>query len=146
VLTLSTASNLAIHAMAHLARAEDGVPVPATRIAAVLSASPSHLSKVLQNLARSGLIDSVRGAKGGFSLATKPESITLLQIVHAVVGPFPEDACLLGERICQPGECKLARIRQDVTGIVENQLGKMTLALFAKPAKAAAKRPRKRRH
>ena len=118
--------------MAYLATVEPDTPVSATQVAAHLHASPSYLSKVLQSLAKSALINSVRGAKGGFSLAKKPSEINLLQVVHAVVGPFSEDSCLLGKRICEPGDCKLGALRQKVTGLVERELGEMTLSRFVR--------------
>jgi len=130
-LTVSTASTLAIHAMAYLAASGVRAPVPAATIGFALDVSPSHLSKVLQGLARSGLISSVRGAKGGFALKIDPDEVSLLQVVQAVSGPVMSDSCLLGPRICKPGRCKLAAVTSRVSALINKELQGMTLAQFA---------------
>lgn len=48
--------------------------------------SPSYISKILRKLVVSGLINSVSGNNGGFTLAKDPEEINLLDIVEAVEG------------------------------------------------------------
>ena len=80
-------------------------PVGNTFLAASAKIPPSYLPKVLQGLARAGLVDSRRGAKGGFVLLKSPESITLLDVVNAVE-PIPRIVgCPLGlashaEKLC----------------------------------------------
>lgn len=44
------------------------------------------VAEVLKDLSRAGLVESHRGASGGYSLAMSPESITLGQIIHAIEG------------------------------------------------------------
>ena len=51
------------------------------------------VSKILKLLARSGLLVSQRGIKGGFSLARKPEGITVAQIIRALEGPIAVTEC-----------------------------------------------------
>ncbi len=46
--------------------------------------SPQFLVQVLQQLRASGLVESIRGAAGGFSLARSPSKITMADIVDAV--------------------------------------------------------------
>jgi Rrf2 family protein len=54
----------------------------------------SYLAKIFQELARSGIVRSHRGAGGGFSLARSAEHITLRQIVEAIEGPIALNTCL----------------------------------------------------
>jgi len=54
----------------------------------------SFLAKIFQCLARSGLVHSVRGTGGGFSLARKPEEISVLEIIEAIEGPIALQRCL----------------------------------------------------
>ena len=73
----------AIHAMTYLA-ATSGVSARAEEIAEAEEIPLPILSKVLQELARKGLLDSRRGPGGGFRLARQPELITLRDIVAAM--------------------------------------------------------------
>ena len=54
----------------------------------------SYLAKIFQELARSGIVRSHRGAGGGFSLSRPPTDITLRQIVEAIEGPIALNTCL----------------------------------------------------
>jgi FeS assembly SUF system regulator len=51
------------------------------------------VSKILKLLARHGLLTSHRGIKGGYSLARKPEEVTLAQIIRALEGPIAVTEC-----------------------------------------------------
>ena len=73
----------AIHAMTYLA-ATSGASACADEIAKAEEIPLPILSKVLQDLARKGLLDSRRGPGGGFRLSRRPELITLRDIVAAV--------------------------------------------------------------
>ena len=67
VLRISEAATLALHTLALLA-SRPGVILSTHKIAKRLEASEAHLAKVLQRLARMGLVRSIRGARGGFVL------------------------------------------------------------------------------
>ncbi len=62
---------------------------------------PSHfLAKLLQDLARLGLLKSTKGPHGGFRLNQPPEEISMLRIVEAIDGPGRFDRCLGGGSEC----------------------------------------------
>ena len=69
-------------------------PVPAAKLAELHDVSSSYLAKQLQSLARASLIHSVQGKSGGYVLTRAPESITLLDVVRAVVDAGREDLAL----------------------------------------------------
>ncbi|MCK4620269.1 MAG: Rrf2 family transcriptional regulator, partial [Desulfobacterales bacterium] len=64
IIKISEAASMAIHAMVFLA-SESGRIVPSREIATTLRSSEAHLSKVMQRLAKAGLVSSTRGPKGG---------------------------------------------------------------------------------
>jgi len=131
MLDFTVAANIAVHSLVYLAGLDRATTVSATQIAEKIAVSPSHLSKVLQELARQGLVNSTRGAKGGFSLAADSRKVTLLDVIRAVDPPPKPDSCLLGEQICHGAECKLKELRLKVTRLVEAELSSTTLAEFA---------------
>jgi len=131
MLNFSVAANIAVHSLVYLAGLGRVEMVSANHIAEKLQVSPSHLSKVLQELARRGLVRSTRGARGGFSLAGDPQMVTVLDVILAVDPPPEPEGCLLGQKICRGMECRLQNLRHKVTRLVEEELSTTTLADFA---------------
>jgi Rrf2 family protein len=69
-----------------LARLPERATLKAVAISERLEVSPSYLKKLMRMLVQAGLVDSIPGTKGGFSLAKKPEDVTLYDIFLAVEG------------------------------------------------------------
>ena len=138
MLNLSEAANLAVHALSVMAAGNSREPMSAANLAETLGASESHLSKVLQGLARKGMIRSTRGARGGF-IFDDDSSLTLLDVITAVDGPFPDSGCLLGRPICSKGSCRLQSLMKKVTKIVREELASIPLVDFVRgPIKTPA--------
>lgn len=131
LLQMSEAANLGIHALAYLAGGTSAQPATVSQIARALSVSEAHLGKVLQRLAKYDLVDSARGAKGGFTLAREADRVDLLEIVEILDGPLDPEECLLGKPVCEPGCCVfgevLGRLHQEVRGVLRGT----TLSQFA---------------
>jgi len=90
----------AIRTMAYLARVAADKRVQAQEIAAAESIPAPILAKVLQQLARSGLVNSFKGPGGGFSLNRPPISINLYEIFRLVDGVEDLDRCAVGLAEC----------------------------------------------
>jgi len=120
VLKVSEAASLALHAMVLLA-ARDEV-VSTGEIASTLRVSVAHLSKVLQRLARVGLVRSIRGPKGGFILGKASEEITLLDVYEAIEGPLVPSNCLLNTPVCSGERCILGGLLETVNEQVREYL------------------------
>ncbi len=83
------------------------------KIAGEYDISELHLSKVIQEMQRAGLIRSIRGIKGGFKIARDPKDITILDVVEAFEIRPPQNACVLFdfEQKCTQGDlCRLGEI------------------------------------
>ena len=85
------------------------------------------LAEVLKDLARAGLVESQRGATGGYTLSRSPEHITLAQIVSALEGSMALTSCeghdaghdMCGvEPVC-PIRSPLSRIRIGIWNLME---------------------------
>lgn len=125
-LRISEAASLALHAMVYLA----GTPetnYPVGRIASAICVSEAHLAKVLQRLARAGLLDSVRGPRGGFRLAGRADRITLLEVFEAIDGPFEPGECLMHEKTCGRMGCLFGDLIGDINDQIRSYLGSRTL-------------------
>ncbi len=80
-----------------------GVPITTHEVAQIERLPEEYVQKLLWKLLRAGVIESRRGAKGGFLLAKPPREITARQIVWALEGGIFEVACLRfmeGEKRC----------------------------------------------
>jgi Rrf2 family protein len=90
----------AVRAMAALARLPEGTFAGAASIAREIGAPPNYLSKLLQGLAREGLVRSQKGLGGGFQLARDPAQISLLDIVQPIECVSRWSGCVLGHKSC----------------------------------------------
>jgi len=95
VLSITTKSPYAIRALTELARvggAGGGAPVPIGELARRRDIPVQFLEQLFAVLRRAGILRSQRGVKGGYSFAREPSTITVLEIVELLDGPFGLDA------------------------------------------------------
>ena len=82
---ISAKAEYACIAMLELAAHQhDTVPVRIKTIAEAQSIPPRFLVQILLQLKTAGLVQSVRGASGGYQLNRSPESITLAEVINAI--------------------------------------------------------------
>lgn len=96
----SRAAEYAIRAFVELAQAPPGQYRMAKQIAEQCDIPAHFLAKILQQLARQGILKSSKGPTGGFSLRRPPSEISLLEIVETVDGLENYQRCLGGMVEC----------------------------------------------
>jgi FeS assembly SUF system regulator len=112
MLNLTRKTDYALVALAYLSRlATDGGRTASAREIADQSHLPlPKLMNILKELARAKLVNSTRGSAGGYSLASEPQSITLVEILTALEGPIRFTNCcgsdlpVLGQAACDRAE------------------------------------------
>jgi len=129
IVNISDRSNAALHALA--LAASSGGRVSASLCARELGVSPSYLAKVLQALVRGGLLESRRGAAGGFELAREASGISCLEVLELVEGPLPRRACLFRKTVCAKGGCALKVMCERVEKSVRSALESTSVAAVA---------------
>ncbi len=87
MLKLSKKADYGLIALRHLAMSDTSAGASARQIAARYGLPLPLLSKVLQRLARKGLLEPVYGARGGYRLARDPSGISALDVILAIDGP-----------------------------------------------------------
>lgn len=97
---LSHSGESALKAVIELARTESEEWEGSGRLARRLGVSPSYLAKIMQTLAREGVLESQRGKIGGFRLARPAGQIRLLEVVAPFDDLTPGRRCLLGRPSC----------------------------------------------
>jgi|SRR5271157_2332178 len=97
---LTRGADYAVRVMIHPAGLPPGSRASRAGLAAGTDAPNPFLSKVLQNLTRSGLVISHRGNTGTFELSALHRNISMLKIVEAVEGPVALNLCLTSKCGC----------------------------------------------
>ena len=127
VLHFSDAASLGFHTAVLLA-CEPECAVKVKDAAALLKVSEAHLSKVMQRMAKAGLVRAERGPKGGYRLEPNPETVTLLDVLEAIDGPLVDHNCLFGAPVCAGGDCVLGDLPRRVNGQIREYLSETRLS------------------
>jgi Rrf2 family protein len=97
----------------------------------------AYLSKVLQGLARGGIVQSTRGLGGGVTLSESPDKLTILEVVNAVEPIQRIRTCPLGLAAHGVRLCPLHKRVDNALAMVEEALGSTTLAeVLAEPTES----------
>jgi Rrf2 family protein len=108
MLRLSKKADYALMAMKHLATRTDSASASAREIAEQYDIPIELMAKVLQRLARRGLVISLQGTRGGYRLARPTTQISVAAIIEAIEGPLQVTACSTEEENCgQYAKCSI---------------------------------------
>jgi Rrf2 family protein len=123
----STATGYALRALA--AMPEDGSYSLAKDLASQLALPGPYLSKILQSLAQEGMLNSVRGPRGGFRLARPAHHITVGDVVNVMDGMESMSGCVMGFINCSGKEkpCPLHGAWQEVKDHLEQTMATVTI-------------------
>lgn len=97
---LTRAADYGVRVMIHLAGLQMETRVSLPALAEAADAPESFLSKVLQALARAGLISSRRGQSGGFQISPRGRAASMLEVIEAIDGPIYLNVCVVSGRSC----------------------------------------------
>lgn len=137
---LTRTTEMAIQALLVIARDGHGEPVTPKQLADRLECSQPYLAKTLGQLVKAGVLNSVRGAKGGVLLGRNPHKITLLDIVEACQGLVPGSFCAPDNGVAQP--CAYHQAMAEVHGHTVATLSRWTLSdLMHRPARCDTQDP-----
>lgn len=128
ILRISDAAAIALHAADHLARQEKPLS-SAMDIAKALKVSYNHLSKVLQQLTKAGLLLPARGPRGGFALSAAGKKARVRDIISAIDGPPVTTECLLKHKVCGSGSCVFGDFLRDANKRFERVLNSKILEI-----------------
>ena len=130
---LSTRGKYGLYAMYYLALHEGEGPQTLQNIS-TMGVPKQYLEQILGNLRRAGLVSTVRGALGGYQIATQPENINLRDIIDAVEGPIELSECTSAEPACQrSGSCPVRWVWQRLTDSINAELEKIHLSDMLAP-------------
>ncbi len=123
---LSDASEYALRAVLWLAQ-RPGSAMKVREIAEATKSSPGYLVKVLQSLAKVGILSAQRGAHGGFTLERDPKTLTVLEIINAIDPIERIRTCPLGIEAHGSVLCPMHRRIDDAMAMIEESFANSTI-------------------
>ncbi|MAE85171.1 MAG: transcriptional regulator [Flammeovirgaceae bacterium] len=118
----SKACEYALKIMIYLCSVADAGKLAGLKdIAKAIDSPEAFTAKILQQLVRANLLDSLRGPSGGFKVVEQP--ITLLEVVNAIDGEGLVSNCVLGLKECGgdhpcPAHDKFVAVRDHLRGVL----------------------------
>jgi Rrf2 family protein len=114
MMQISRKVDYALRAIIYLSSQEDGRPVSVKHIASHRRIPRKFLEKIIQDLIRSGLVNSHRGAHGGYTLARTPDHVSFRDVIEAIEGPISINQCVTERHDCSVlTSCNMQRIWQE---------------------------------
>jgi len=143
----STKAEYGIRIMAHLAAYDGDGPVSLSAIADAEGLPLAYLEHLVQRLRRAELVDSRRGAHGGYTLSRPAETITMAEVVEALEGDIDPIECISaqddGTLVCSREAatdrvCPTKVLWTRVQGSIVRTLKDITLSELAVPNRKKA--------
>ena len=129
----SRSAEYAIRAFVHLAQVPEGKYAMVKNIAEQEQIPAHFLAKILQQLARKGLLRSSKGPTGGFAMRVDPGEVRLLDIVEALDGLAPFQQCASGLAECNDDmPCSMHDSWVALRSRIMDYLGRNTIANLVK--------------
>jgi Rrf2 family transcriptional regulator, cysteine metabolism repressor len=139
----STKAEYGVRVMAHLARTGSDDPISLGTIADSEGLPLAYLEHLVQRLRKAGLVESRRGAHGGYTLAREAGEITMAEVVRALEGDIAPIECITADAdgllVCSREHhenhepCPTKFLWTRVQGSIVRTLNEMTLDDLVQP-------------
>ena len=132
MLKLSKKADYGLIAVKHLAMRGQAASCSATDIAEFYGIPAQLMAKVLQKLAKRGLLVSRHGSNGGYALARAAADITALEVISAIDGPLYITSCVTTRGDCyQTPRCTVREPLRKVNDSILQVLGTIRISELA---------------
>jgi Rrf2 family protein len=147
MLKLTKKADYALMAMKHLADHDQKSPGSASAkdVADSFGIPPEALAKILQRLAKAGLLQSHHGTNGGYRLARAAHTISAFDVIEAIDGPLFITSCVTVRGECdQSDRCNIREPLRKVNDSIEAVLRRIKISHMREEAEEASAEPAKR--
>ena len=137
MLRLTKKADYGLMALKYLAEqainaAGQSVPASAKEIADAYHIPPQLLAKILQTLAKAGLLVSHAGTNGGYALARSPREISAFEVIRAIDGPLFITSCITIHGTCDlDSHCTIKEPLRKVNDSIKDLLSGIRIADLA---------------
>jgi len=129
MLKLTKKADYALMAMKDLAEHASDGSRSANDVAASYGIPPQVLAKILQRLAKAGLLHSQHGINGGYTLARAAHTISAFEVIQAIDGPLFITSCVTVRGECgQSDRCTIREPLRKVNQSIEEVLKRIKIA------------------
>jgi Rrf2 family protein len=129
MLKLSKKADYGLIAVKHLAERPPAAACSAKEIARTYGIPTELLAKILQRLAKNGLLVSQHGTNGGYALARQASEISAFEVIRAIEGPLFITSCVTDKRECgQMTHCTVREPLQKVNDTLVKALSAVSMA------------------
>jgi Rrf2 family protein len=129
VLKLTKKADYALMAMKHLAEHSSQTSRSAKDVADAFGIPPEALAKILQRLAKAGLLHSQHGINGGYMLARPAHTISAFEVIQAIDGPLFITSCVTVRGECdQTDRCNIREPLRKVNESIEAVLRRIKIS------------------
>ena len=154
MLKLTKKADYALMAMKHLAEhgadnsrsagSRGAGSVSAKDVADAFGIPPEALAKILQRLAKAGLLHSQHGINGGYTLARAAHTISAFEVIQAIDGPLFITSCVTARGECgQTDRCNIREPLRKVNESIEAVLKRIKIShMREEPEEAASLAPK----
>lgn len=130
---ISTKGRYALRMMLDLATHKEGAVVPLRDVAERQEISDKYLEQIVTQLARGGLVRSIRGAGGGYLLTRDPADYTVGEILRQMEGSLAPVGCVSGGDCCDRiDRCVTVEVWQEIQEAVDKVVDNISLADLVK--------------
>ncbi len=137
---ISSRGEYGVRAMVALARNYGDGPVSLASVAKDSSVPPAYLEQLIAPLRKAGLVESKRGARGGYQLSRPPTAIRVGEVYRVMEGPVAPMVCVSedpADQTCPLIEgCETRPVWLKVRDSIAEALDSTTLADLVDPRKA----------
>lgn len=125
----STRSEYGLRAIIELGRHWGEPPISINRVAEKTGIPYQYLEQLVQKLRRGGLVNALRGVKGGYALTRDPSEITVGDVLRSVEGDLAPYRCpIVGPYQCpQQGMCVAKFVWEKVAKVVNEAVDGITI-------------------
>ncbi|GAC1432654.1 MAG: Rrf2 family transcriptional regulator [Acidobacteriaceae bacterium] len=135
MLRLTKKADYGLMALKYLAEQPEGVAQSAKEIAEAYHIPPPLLAKILQTLAKAGLLVSHAGMNGGYALSRPPAEISAFEVIRAIDGPLFITSCITIHGTCDlAGHCTIKEPLRKVNDAIKDLLSGIRISDLAEKA------------
>src|SRR5882724_4841074 len=129
MLKLTKKADYGLMAMKHLAEHADQGACSAKDVAEAYSIPQEALAKILQRLAKAGLLQSQHGTNGGYALSRPAHTISAFEVIQAIDGPLFITSCITVRGECgQSDRCNIREPLRKVNDSIEAVLKRIKIS------------------
>jgi Rrf2 family protein len=129
LLKLTKKADYALMAMKHLAEHPGQNSRSAKDVADAFGIPPEALAKIMQRLAKAGLLHSQHGINGGYTLARAAHTISAFEVIQAIDGPLFITSCVTVRGECdQSDRCNIREPLRKVNESIEAVLKRIKIS------------------